>query len=208
MGTTITRNGRQNLAGALKTITATLGLAFTATTATADDWAIKSNLLMDGLYNPNLGVEWAFAPKWSVDVNGQFNFWNLSHDRKWKHWIAQPELRYWFCQALDGHFIGVHALGGQYNMGHVDLPFSFLGTDFREFKDNRHQGWMAGAGIAYGYSWALAKHWNLEAELGIGWAYTKYDVYECAGCGRKTETDKTHNYFGPTKAAINLVYVF
>lgn len=174
----------------------------------ADDWALKSNLLMDGLYNPNIGAEWAFAPKWSADVNGQFNFWNLSHDRKWKHWMVQPEVRYWFCQALDGHFIGLHALGGQYNMGHVDLPFSFLGTNFREFNDTRHQGWMAGAGIGYGYAWALNKHWNIEAELGIGWAFTRYDVYECAGCGRKTESGKTHNYFGPTKAAINLVYVF
>ena len=32
--------------------------------------------------------------------------------------------------------------------------------------------------------------------------------YECAGCGEQVEEDKTHHYFGPTKAAINLVYVF
>lgn len=63
-------------------------------------------------------------------------------------------------------------------------------------------------GVAYGYSWLLGKHWNLEAEIGIGYVYTRFDVYECAGCGRKTETKRHHNYFGPTKAAVNLVYVF
>lgn len=31
------------------------------------------------------------APKWSVDLSGQVNFWTLSHKRKWKNWMVQPE---------------------------------------------------------------------------------------------------------------------
>lgn len=120
----------------------------------------------------------------------------------------QPEARYWFCEATSGHFLGLHALGGEYNFGHIDMPFKFLGSNFKKLKDNRYQGWFAGAGVAYGYSWLLGKHWNLEAEIGLGWVYTRYDVYECEGCGRKTASGRHHNYVGPTKAAINLVYVF
>ena len=30
----------------------------------------------------------------------------------------------------------------------------------------------------------------------------------CTGCGKKIETDKPHHYVGPTKTAVNLVYVF
>ena len=62
--------------------------------------------------------------------------------------------------------------------------------------------------MAYGYSWILGRHWNLEAELGIGWIYTKYDVFPCAKCGRKLASDRSHNYVGPTKVALNLVHVF
>lgn len=174
----------------------------------AQEIALKSNIVSDALLNANIGIEMRLAPKWSADLTGDFNFWNLSHDRKWKHWTVMPEARYWLCDALGGHFLGTHLLGGEFNVGNIDLPVNFLGTDFRNLRHNRYQGWMAGIGIAYGYSWMLAKHWNLEAEIGIGYVYSRYDRYECAGCGRKVESDRSHHYVGPTKAAVNLVYVF
>lgn len=94
-------------------------------------------------------------------------------------------------------------------MGHIDFGgLSLPGTDFSGLKDHRYQGWFAGAGMAYGYSWILGEHFNLEAEIGVGWVKTWYDSYECAGCGRLVESGLTHDYFGPTKAAVNLVYVF
>lgn len=74
--------------------------------------------------------------------------------------------------------------------------------------DYRYQGWYVGAGIAYGYNWILNRHWNIEAEIGIGWAYTRFDKFRCVGCGKKVATDRPHNYYGPTKAAINIVYIF
>lgn len=122
--------------------------------------------------------------------------------------MAQPELRYWFCQRFGGHFVGAHLLGGQYNVGHIGLKGTFLGTDFDGLNTNRYQGWGVGAGIAYGYAWPVAKHWNVEAEIGFGWVYTRFDKYPCADCGSKLANDKVHNYVGPTKAAINIVYLF
>ena len=181
-----------------------IGAAFGAT---AQDWAVKTNLLYDAALTMNLGGEVRLAPRWSFDLSGNLNAWTVN-DHKWKHWLVQPEARYWFCDAFAGHFVGAHALGGEYNVGNIDLDFKMLGTDFRRLKDHRYQGWFAGLGIAYGYSWILGRHWNLEAELGIGWIYTRYDVYPCADCGTKLAKDRHHNYFGPTKAAVNLVYVF
>lgn len=176
--------------------------------AHSQETAIKTNLVGDALLNPNIAIELGLAPKWTLDVSGQFNLWNMSHNRKWKHWVVQPEARYWFCDRFSGHFVGVHLLGGQYNVGGINLDFKFLGTDFSKIKDTRYQGWFGGAGIAYGYDWVLSEHWNVEAEIGFGWTYTRYDRFRCAGCGKKIETDKPHNYFGPTKAAVNVVYVF
>ncbi|MCM1331173.1 MAG: DUF3575 domain-containing protein [Bacteroides sp.] len=175
----------------------------------AQNFAAKTNLLYDLTSTINIGAEAALAPKWSLDISGNMNFWSFSHGKRWKQWMIQPEARYWLCRNMGGHFFAAHALGGQYNVGHVNLDFlSFLGDNFKEFKDFRHQGWFAGAGIGYGYSWILGKHWNLEAEIAVGYVYTRYDVYECAGCGKKVDTDREKHYIGPTKAAINLVYVF
>ncbi len=170
--------------------------------------ALKSNLISDVLLSPNLGVEVGLAPKWTLDVSGQGNLWTLSHDRRWKHWLLQPELRYWLCQHFSGHFFGVEAHAGQFNVGNINFNFNLLGTDFGKLKDRRYQGWQGGFGITYGYAWIVSEHWNFEAEAGIGYSYTRYDSYPCAKCGTKLESGKSHNYFGVTKAAVNIVYLF
>ena len=179
-----------------------------SSTAEAQDINVKTNVLADAFLNVNAGVEIGLAPRWTLDVAGYYNGWTLSHDRKWKHWMVQPEARDWFCDRFVGHFVVLHALGGQYNIGGLKNSFSFLGTDFSKLSDRRYQGWMAGAGLAYGYSWMLGKRWNLEAEIGVGYVYTRYDSYPCAKCGTKIEKNKAGHYIGPTKAAINLVYSF
>ena len=170
--------------------------------------AVKTNVVYDATANINAGLELGLAKRWTLDVSGNLNVRDMSNGRKWKHWLAQPELRYWLCDRFAGHFFALHLHGGQYNVGGLKNDIKFLGTDFSKLGDYRFQGWFAGAGLAYGYTWILGKHWNLEAELGFGYSYTKYDRFECVGCGKKVEEDKDHHYVGPTKAAINLVYLF
>ncbi|MDE6113849.1 DUF3575 domain-containing protein [Barnesiella sp. WM24] len=177
-------------------------------TIEAQKVAVKTNLLYDALLNVNAGVEVGLAPRWTVDVSADYNSWTLSHDRKWKHWFLQPEARYWFCERFSGHFVGAHLVGGQYNVGGLKNGIKFLGTDFSLLSDRRYQGWFAGAGVAYGYSWIIDRHWNFEAEIGFGWTYSRSDVYPCATCGTKLAEGKAHNYVGPTKAALNLIYTF
>ncbi|MDE5676104.1 MAG: DUF3575 domain-containing protein [Muribaculaceae bacterium] len=175
--------------------------------AYAQKVAVKTNLLSDAALSPNLGLEVALAPKWTLDISGQGNFWTID-GHKWKHWMVQPEARYWLCRRFAGHFFGIHAIGGQYNLGNLNIPVNFLGTDFHNLKNKRYQGWGAGAGIAYGYAFPVHPHWNIETEIGIGWIYTRYDSYPCAECGSKIDSNRAHNYVGPTKAAINIVYIF
>ena len=91
--------------------------------------AIKSNLLYDVTATVNAGIEVGLAPKWTFDLSANYNGWTFSHERKWKHWLLQPEGRYWFCDRFAGHFVGVHALGGQYNIGNLNNHISFLGTE-------------------------------------------------------------------------------
>lgn len=187
-----------------------IGVCFlmTCLTVSAQKAAVKTNLLYDVTTTFNVGVEIGLAPKWTVDVSGNLNPWTFKDNKKWKHWLIQPELRYWLCERFNGHFFGLHVLGGVYNMGNWNTDFTFLGTDFGQMRDYRYEGWMVGTGLAYGYHWMLGRHWSLEAEIGIGYVYTQADKYECPRCGDRIENNKPHNYVGPTKAAVNLIYVF
>ncbi|MBO5444518.1 MAG: DUF3575 domain-containing protein [Muribaculaceae bacterium] len=171
-------------------------------------FGIKTNLLYDATLSPSIGAELTLAPKWSMEITGSLNGWTLDGNKKWKHWFVQPETRYWLCEALHGHFFGIHALGGQYNFGGWSFDAKILGIDFNTLRNTRRQGWLIGGGVNYGYAWMLGKHWNIEAEIGVGYLYTKYDEYKCAGCGKKVSSGNRKNYVGPTEAAINMVYLF
>ena len=72
-----------------------LGLLFSVTNVKAQDVAIKTNLLYDATATVNIGVEVGIAPKWTLDISGNLNAWNIDEDTKWRHWLAQPEARYW-----------------------------------------------------------------------------------------------------------------
>lgn len=183
-----------------------LVLLLTLGAAKAQTVGIKTNLLYDATASPNLGIEIGLAPKWSLDISGNLNAWAID-GRRWKHWFVQPEARYWFCDRFAGHFFAFHGIGGKYNFGNLPHGFMFLGSNFKNLANHRYQGWGAGGGIAYGYAWVLGKHWNLEAEIGVGAIYTKYDEFDCESCSRKTGNG-SHVYYGPTKLALNLEYIF
>ena len=117
--------------------------------------------------------------------------------------MVQPELRYWLCDKFNGHFFGVHGMVGNYQTTGIDLPFSV----FDDLDKYRYKGNFYGGGISYGYQFILGRHWNLEATIGVGYAYVDYKKYECKECGKQVEKSNK-NYFGPTKAALNLIYLF
>ena len=56
---------------------------------------LKTNLIYDAAATVNLGVEFPLGRRWSLDVSGNYNGWTLSDNRKWKHWLVQPEFRFW-----------------------------------------------------------------------------------------------------------------
>ncbi|MBQ8608020.1 MAG: DUF3575 domain-containing protein [Bacteroidaceae bacterium] len=165
--------------------------------------AVKTNVPMDILRLPNLGVEVALGKKYSIDLTGYYNPWKFSDSKQHKLLLVQPELRYWFCDVFNGHFIGAHLMAGAYNTMGFKPPFG-LWDDMDTY---RYKGRFYGGGLVYGYSWILDRHWNLEATIGIGYNYVTYEKYECKECAQKMG-DSDKNYIGPTKAAVNLIYVF
>lgn len=168
--------------------------------------ALKTNLLSDAFLTPSLSLEVPFNGHWTLDLTGEFNNWNAWDEQKWRHWTVQPELRYWFTESFNHWFVGLHALGGELNFGNLKNELPFMSSVLKDMDKYRYQGSFLGAGLGLGYAWQWGKHWGMSAELGMGYMNLKTDEYECKGCQHLVAEDTKHNYFGPTKAALNLIY--
>lgn len=59
--------------------------AFSTGPAKGQNVALKTNILYDATATVNAGVEFSVAPKWTMDISGNYNGWNFSDNRKWKH---------------------------------------------------------------------------------------------------------------------------
>lgn len=160
-------------------------------------FAIKTNALYWAMTTANLGFEVGLSKKLTLDVSGNYNPWEFSNNKQIKHWLVQPELRYWLCERFYGHFFGLHAHYAEANVSNLNI----FGLG-----DYRYQGNIYGASISYGYQWILNKRWSMEATVGVGYARLNFDKYNCGTCGSKI--GKEHkNYFGPTKIALSIIYV-
>jgi len=161
---------------------------------------IKNNLLFDAItiqyLNLNLGTEVRLTNKYTLDISLSYNPWTFGDNKKMKHVLIQPEFRYWFNKSFTGHYVGLHAHWAFYNIGNILLPVKL---------EDRYQGWLAGAGISYGYQWKLSSRWSMEANIGVGYANIQYKQYEYPVCGEYIK-DGHKNYFGLTKAGITLSY--
>ena len=177
-------------------------LSVSLTGAFAQKVVIKNNILYDATTTPNLALEMALSRKTTLELGAGMNWFEFSDNKKFKHILIQPELRYWFCERFNGHFLGLHGHGAQFNVGGWDIPVGRLDA----FKDRRYEGYLYGAGISYGYQWVLSPRWNFEASLGGGFARIHFDKFQCATCGTKLDEGK-YDYFGVTKAALSLIYI-
>lgn len=176
---------------------------FASNIAFGQSVAFNTNLLYLCTTTPNVGVEAKLAKKVTFDVNAGHNMWRFSSDKRLNHWLVQPELRYWFCEAFNGHFLGIHAHGGQFDIGGVNIPIGRAVA----FKDKRFTGDFIGAGLSYGYQWILCKHWNFEASIGGGYARINYIKSACPDCSPK-ESEGFYNYWGITRSTLSLIYIF
>lgn len=189
-------------------------LAF-ATSASAQKVAVKTNALYWATATPNLGFEFAMAPRWTVEIEGGYNPWTFDTQKnmKLKHWLVSPEFRYWFCEAFQGHFIGINGNYTQFNVGAVPVPLqkafftlSPQNAPVSDLQNSRVEGWAVGAGLTYGYAFPIARRWNLELTCGLGWWYTQYDQYESRTCGLFQQPVAKH-VLGPTALGVSFIYM-
>lgn len=170
-----------------------LVFAALATTAKAQFYSVKTNLL--GLATTNLNVEAGISVhrNWSLHLPVNYNPWVFSGNKRFQNITVEPGARYWFLESFSQGFIGIQSIYSRFHVG---------GTN-----KYRYDGYGVGLGLSYGYSKVLNKRWNLEFEAGLGVLWTDYTKYLCKKCGAP-QGDEKKLYLIPSKASISLVYLF
>ena len=168
-----------------------------ATSISSQTTSLKNNLFYDVTLTPNIGIEQKIDSLSTIQLFYGLHPWKLRENRRLRHWSLMPEYRYWLKELFHGHFLGIHALGGEYNI--ADMGPTHI-------RRHHYEGWYIGAGLTYGHAWRLSEHWNLEAAIGAGFVHIAYNKYENKHCGRLEDSGR-YNYFGPTKLALNIAYL-
>ncbi len=174
--------------------------------AKAQHLGLKTNLLYWATTTPNCGIELKVSDHytWSASIGyNAFNFPNsnssqgLRRNPKIHHWLMAAENKYWFCQAFERHYMGLSLIGGKYNAGGITfIPF---------MKNHRYEGWTCGTGLNYGYQWTLSSRWGIDASIGLGYMFMKYNQYQSKRCG-DLEKRSTFHYVGITKLSVSFTY--
>ncbi len=175
---------------------------FTDETRTEPLLALKTNLLFDVIATPNLELEVPMGKKFSFMAEYWFPWWLDKYTGDcYKLLYGGIEGRYWFRRADDmdvlrGHFMGVYAGCGFYDLGNIDG--GYMG-DLDYY-----------AGLTYGYSFKLNRFLRLETSLGIGALQTKYHRYKVTEDINKLlwQYSGKYVYFGPSKLKVSIVVLF
>ena len=157
--------------------------------------AVKTNLAAWAGTIMNLAADVQVSEHFSVELPVLWCPWHVSSKHAVKTFTIQPEGRYWLARPGEGHFFGVHAHIGWFNV---------------KWNRDRYQDTsrpLLGAGISYGYLLPLGEHWAGEFTLGAGYANLKYNTYYNIGNGARIDT-RTKNYWGITRVGISVVYRF
>jgi len=164
--------------------------------------AVKNNLLYDLTATPNIGLEFGLSERTTLNLVAGYNPFEFSGYKRFKHWLVQPEYRYWFCEKFNGSFIGLHLHAGEFSVADLKLPFGLMS----QLKDHKYEGYFYGGGFDFGHQWIISRRWSMEAVIGVGYARIEADKYLCAECGEKLSSS-SYNYFGPTKASLSIIYI-
>lgn len=169
---------------------------------------VKNNLLYDATLTPNITVEAKTSRKTSAQFTAGYNPWTFSDNKKLKHMLFMPELRFWSDSTFYGNFFAINAFYSHYNVSGINL---LLWKDTKRF---RYQGDAVAVGASFGHRWNFLRRdrqlrrsgfydsdyykaltlyeqysywresrWALEAEAGLDVGYTWYEKFDCKHCG-------------------------
>lgn len=157
--------------------------------------ALKSNLIYWAGAVMNLGAEVQLHEHVSLELPLNWSLWDIEREHGVRLVLFQPEARWWMKGVGEGHFVGVHAHVGAFNVKWEEDRFQTSGRP------------VLGAGVTYGYSLPFSEHWGAEFLIGAGYANMKYNQYYNVENGAQTGR-MNYNYWGITRLGASIVYRF
>ena len=174
--------------------------------------AVKTNGLYDLALAPNYAIEVPIGRHFSAQFEHYFPWWATTKELKYclQYLTLGGEFRWWFApkpkpetqkrmlrDVLQGHFVGVYGLWGK-----TDIQW--------QRKIGMYQCYpVVSAGLTYGYSFPLTRHWNMELSVSAGYARIPYQHYTPSEdwqlLWRDREKQGVLHYFGPTQVKVSLV---
>ena len=121
--------------------------------------------------------------------------------RKILHFLVQPELRYWTCEAFNGFYMGTHGHFALYNVANMNIPWAVKGVKGCEVRARCTE--EDSASVISGTSLPL-EHGCLDRG---GYAFIDYDKFPSAK-NTKMIGEGTYHYFGITKLSLSFTYFF
>lgn len=170
--------------------------------------AVKSNMLSDILAIPEIGLEFYLGKNFSIVGNWMYGWWDKDSTHKyWRAYGGDLAVRWWFGKAahqkpLTGHHIGLYG-------GVVTYDFEFGGKGYMGGRPG-HNLWdrcMHHFGVEYGYSLPIARRFNIDFTLGLGYMGGKYVEYHPQDKCYVWDATKYRHWFGPTKLEVSLVWL-
>ena len=162
--------------------------------------SLKTNGLYDLLLIPSVGAEVWLGRMMSVNANWSYAWWSKNRRHNyWRYYGGDIALRRWFGRKaaekpLTGHHIGLYAQIMTYD-------FELGGKGYMGNKYNY------GGGVEYGFSLPLARRFNIDFTVGVGYLGGEYYEYTPIDGHYVWQATKQRRWFGPTKAEVSLVWL-
>ena len=162
-------------------------------------FALKTNLLYDLAWVPNIALEYAITDHWSVAADWNYAWWSQDfRNHYWRTYGGNIEARYYLNnkngRLLTGHHFGAYA-------GILTYDVEWGGKGYMGEK------WSKMFGLSYGYSAPIGSRLHLDFEIGIGYFGGEYYEYSPQGDKYFWEQTKNRRWFGPTRAEATLVWM-
>lgn len=196
--------------------------------------AVKTDVATDALALPQAGVEIQLSDRLSFELMGWYSKWpyiNPCDDHK--VYGFRPEIRYWMNGVMrKGLFFGLHSNFAWYAMMVNDTDFyqnASLCTDkdctrrhFYEYSYQSEEGsnvtnlyhdtpaWSVGVTAGYALPLDRNRRWAVEFVGGVGYAHYEQNWYQKSSPWtlKTIEEPQVKDYFGVTRASVNLIYRF
>lgn len=163
---------------------------------------VRTNLLYDAVATPNIGVEFSVGRGFSIGLEGLYAWWRRSDgSRSWCVESASLSARKYFGRsALGGWHVGIYGELLRYD-------FCLSGSGTLSGGSGTKGRPTVSAGIEAGYSLGLSKRLRLDFAVGVGYVTGESQTYRHIDGHNVWRSTRTRHYYGPTRAAVSLVWV-